>query len=58
MKFVVICALAIYWLGYLYVFIGQMASGPVTLGLATLRAAVWPYYLATGKPEGTRSLPD
>ncbi|MGY4621997.1 hypothetical protein ACVWZ4_007224 [Bradyrhizobium sp. USDA 4472] len=29
-------------------------GGPPTIGLALLRATVWPVFIATGRPEGTR----
>jgi hypothetical protein len=53
MRFLTIFVLA--WLpGALAVFILQIAALPmVTLGLAFLRAAIWPVWIATGHPHGS-----
>lgn len=43
---------AVYALGFLVTFSVNLLLLPVTIGLALLRAAVWPYYWWTGRPEG------
>jgi hypothetical protein len=40
------------------VFSLEYTAGPVTTGLALLRALTWPRYIATGKPYGVRSQMD
>jgi len=42
----------VYFSGFVVVFIGEMKAGPVTFGLALLRAFVWPIWLLTGWPSG------
>lgn len=44
----------VYVLGFVFVFAMEVTAGPVTLGLALLRATVWPLYLVTGIPTGNR----
>jgi len=46
---------AVYSVGFVGIFLIEANVGPVTPGLALYRAAVWPWYLATGKPEGQRA---
>lgn len=43
-----------YLTGFVGVFLINVMAGPVTLGLSMVRAVVWPYYVATGKPKGER----
>lgn len=45
----VLCAVIVFWL--------EVNSGPVTAGLAGLRALVWPLYVLTGHPKGVRADP-
>lgn len=47
--FLKICA-AIYAAVALMVFVMNLTSGPVTLGLSAARAVAWPLALAAGKP--------
>lgn len=43
----------VYFLGFLFfLWLGGQSGGMISPGLALLRASVWPYYWATGKPEG------
>jgi hypothetical protein len=51
----IIALLVGYWIGFAGIFILEANVGPVTPGLAMLRALVWPYYLATGRPKGERA---
>lgn len=44
----------VYGTGFVGVAALEIGSGPVTLGLALLRAALWPIFLATGWPGGMR----
>jgi threonine/homoserine efflux transporter RhtA len=46
--------LAIYMIGFLPILVMEMTVGPVTPGLALLRAVVWPLYVTTGRPQGVR----
>lgn len=46
-----------YVLGFVGIFLLNASIGPVTLGLALARAAVWPIWVATGWPQGQRMLP-
>lgn len=46
--------LGVYLFGFIFMLWLNLASGPVTLGLAFMRALVWPIFLATGWPQGTR----
>ncbi len=48
----------LYLIGFALVFSMEVAVGPVTPGLALLRAIVWPLYIATGIPKGERSRMD
>ena len=57
MRWIVIALLAGYWIGFVGIFLLEANVGQVTPGLAALRAAVWPYFLATGKPKGEPVLP-
>ena len=52
MKTILMSAAAIYAAGFFLVFSFEVSIGPVTPGLAVLRAAVWPVYAATGWPRG------
>lgn len=36
----------------------NLAIGPVSPGLAFLRGALWPIWITTGHPEGTRCVAD
>lgn len=47
-------AIGVYLLGFAAVLCVNVFAGPVTLGLALLRAVVWPLWVATGIPEGQR----
>jgi hypothetical protein len=42
----------IYIVGFVMVFMFNMAIGPITPGLCLLRAAVWPWFILTGQPHG------
>lgn len=44
--------IGIYVLGFVLIFWLNANIGPVTLGLALLRAAVWPIWVTTGWPAG------
>jgi len=44
----------IYIIGFMFIFSMNLAISPVTVGLSLVRALVWPYYVATGKPKGQR----
>lgn len=44
---------ALYFVGFMCVFVLNLNIGPVTPGLAFVRAVVWPLWLATGWPSGT-----
>lgn len=43
----------VYVLGFVFVLWIGISMGPVTFGLALLRALVWPWYLVFGTPAGT-----
>ena len=43
-----------YLVGFSFVFSMEVTAGPVTPTLSFVRAAIWPFYLATGKPMGRR----
>lgn len=47
-------SLGLYGVGFLFFFWVNLNSGPVTIGLAFIRALVWPIWIATGWPEGQR----
>lgn len=49
--------IGIYTAGFIGVFILNASIGPVTLGLALLRAVIWPVWVATGRPQGYRASP-
>ena len=51
-------SVSIYMIFAVAVFILEAAAGPVTLGLAAERGAVWPIFLATGRPAGQRARMD
>lgn len=51
-------AAGIYVLGFLLFFFMELTVGPVTPGLALLRAAVWPIFWATGWPHGSPTIMD
>lgn len=38
----------IYVAGFVFIFIVNMATGPVTLGLSFMRALTWPIWVASG----------
>jgi hypothetical protein len=42
-----------YLIGFVLVFWLNLSIGPVTPGLALLRALQWPRWVATGHPHGT-----
>lgn len=44
--------LGLYALGFVLMSALQASIGPVTLGLAFVRAVAWPIFLATGWPHG------
>ncbi len=58
MKIAFWALLSIYLIGFAFVFIVELGSGPVTPALSLLRAVVWPLYVTTGKPEGQRARMD
>lgn len=47
-----------YAAGFSMILILNLCIGPVTPGLALVRAAVWPVWIATGRPEGQRAMMD
>lgn len=47
-----------YCLGALMVLAYNLTVGPITLGLAALRALVWPIWILTGRPRGQVRGPD
>lgn len=55
-----ISAGAIYVLGFLFVFVMEATSGPVTPALALVRAVEWPWFIATGDtwPKAERARMD
>ena len=57
MKKLLIVSALVYSAGFALIFVIEAASGPVTPALALARAAAWPVYVTTGKPEGTRAAP-
>lgn len=50
---VIALASAAYVVGFVSVFLVN-SQLPVTLGLALARAALWPIWIATGKPKGAQ----
>lgn len=48
---------AVYVSGFVVIFILNLHMGPVEVPLAFIRAVVWPYWIATGRPEGERRTP-
>lgn len=54
MTWVFIALVALYCIGFSLILVVNL-GGPVTLGLALFRAAVWPVYLASGWPYGQRA---
>ncbi len=44
--------LGIYIVGFILVFVFNASIGPVTPGIAFLRALIWPIWIATGWPQG------
>lgn len=53
MKTIFIVVFVIYLLGGAGVF-WMHTQMPVTFGLALVRSAVWPIWIATGRPRGSR----
>lgn len=58
MKFLLCTIAAWYLIPLILVFSIELAAGPVTPALATLRALAWPLYVTTGIPQGQRARPD
>lgn len=58
MKIVIWSLLSIYLIGFAFVLVVEVGSGPVTLGLSLVRASVWPIYITTGWPKGQRARMD
>lgn len=54
MKALLWVAVSIYLIGFAFVFSIEIMAGPVTFGLALVRALVWPLYLFFGIPKGVR----
>lgn len=54
MKMFLYFVISFYAAGFLLIFGVNVASGPVTVPLAFVRAVVWPWWVATGRPYGQR----
>lgn len=55
MQFFLWSVVVIYLAGVVVFTTINLGMGPVTLPLAVVRGVVWPVWLATGWPQGTRS---
>lgn len=58
MKALLWTVVSVYLVGFAFVLVIEMAAGPVTPGLALLRAVVWPLYVTAGIPKGVRARMD
>lgn len=54
MRILIWSLVGLYLFGFGTVLVLGLNIGPVTPGLALLRAIVWPLYVTTGRPRGER----